>query len=260
MEKQKQESLVIVICTCDAYQDALGPLFTLLTRYWPQCKNYKIVLNTESLDYQFDGLEITSFNLYGGKTEGITWSKRLRDTLEQISSKYVFIYLDDFYLCREVDNDMFNKCVDFLDMHENAANINVHYSPSHKRPLKDFPLLARRSRLSRYLLNLQASIWRRDCLMDCLREHESAWDLERFGSIRAMFSRRDFYTVLTPIFYYRPDLHGLSRGKWNPHTPELFNKEGIVIDFSRRGVLQVGEWTRPHWNINLQKLWRSFVK
>lgn len=260
MDKRMRELLSIVICTCDAYQDALGPLFTLMTRYWPQCKNYKIILNTESLGYQFDGLEITSFNLYGGKIEGLTWSKRLRDTLLKISNKYVLIYLDDYYLSRTVSNDLFEKCINFLEEHNDAAYVNVHYCPGHYKTIKEFPLLAKRSKFSRYLINAQACIWRRNFLMNVLREHETAWDFERLGSIRAMFSNCDFFTVTEPLFYYRPDLDGLSRGKWLPHTPELFAQEGISMDLSSRGVLEIGEWKAAGWNMNLWNVWRSFVK
>lgn len=44
----------IVVSTCDAYRDLWPAFFALFKRYWPDCP-YKIVLNTETLDFQWPG-------------------------------------------------------------------------------------------------------------------------------------------------------------------------------------------------------------
>ena len=54
----------LLICSNDAYEDAWDPLFILLKRYWLGLENIPIILNTQTKEYKFDGLNIISPQLY----------------------------------------------------------------------------------------------------------------------------------------------------------------------------------------------------
>lgn len=52
---QENADGTLMICSSDAYSDLWDPFFLLLERYWPQAKNYPVILNTESKVYEKEG-------------------------------------------------------------------------------------------------------------------------------------------------------------------------------------------------------------
>ena len=72
----------------------------------------------------------------------------------------------------------------------------------------------------------------------------------------------DFYAVdktdgKQSIFDYCPSTQGLSQGLWLPGTAELFEKEGIQVDVSLRGIthcvpkpgFKKRNYVKTSWNI-----------
>ena len=64
-----KDKLTILVCSCDRYEDLWIPFFTLLRKYWGS-KDVRILLNTESLGFSFDGLEIECVHAPGEKYYG----------------------------------------------------------------------------------------------------------------------------------------------------------------------------------------------
>ena len=254
----------LVICTCDAYADAWGPLFTLFRKYWPSL-NVPIVLNTETKAYQHEGLNIICPQLYKGhpNPQTVPWSKRLRETLNRVvSTDLVMLFLDDFYLRSPVNTERLNICLRLMEQDVKIANLQLFTCPPPYRSLKEYPWIVKRSKKAPYLFSLQAGLWRTERLLHFLRDHESPWYFERWGSLRGRRYPDDFYALATTngkqeIFDYCPSGQGVSKGLWRPKTPELFAQEGINIDLSIRGVMPVDwkapspkrDWFKTAWNI-----------
>lgn len=255
----------LVVCSHDAYQDAWMPLFTLFDRYWPGIRQVPIVLNTETLTYQYKGLNIICPQLYAScpNPKVVPWSRQLREILEQsVHTDMVLIFLDDFFLLSTVDKQRLEICCKYMIKHKNIACINLFPPPPPYMATTDYPWLVKREKNSPYLFNLQAGLWRKERLLHFLRDHESPWYFERWGSLRARRYPDDFYVALAInekhlIFDYQPSIHGLSQGLWRPDTQELFDKEHINIDLSIRGVMPKGwkapkprrNWFKTAWNI-----------
>lgn len=254
----------LVICTCDAYADAWPPLFTLFRKYWPGL-DAPIVLNTETRTFEFPGYDILCPQIYKGHPNpaSVPWSRRLRETLTQaVTSDLVLIFLDDFYLRSPVNEDRLEICLRLMESDLDIANIALFPCPPPFTPTKEHPWLARRSKSAPYLFNLQAGLWRRQRLLHFLRDHESPWYFERWGSKRGRRYPDDFYGLNVEderelIFNYWPSMQGLSKGMWLPKTPELFEQEGIDVDLTARGVMPLGwrapaarrHWLKSGWNI-----------
>ena len=60
-----------------------------------------------------EGLDIKTFNLYK-PNETVAWGKRMKDTLNRISTEYVIILLDDFFLKSQVESGK-NKSMYIMD-------------------------------------------------------------------------------------------------------------------------------------------------
>ncbi len=267
MEQQTEQipKYTIVICSCDAYQDTWMPLFTLLDRYWAGIRQVPIVLNTETLSYQYEGMNILSPRLYAStpNPQSIPWSKRLRETIKQtVHTEQVLLFFDDYFLRGPVDTERLKICSDYMADNSNAAFIMLFPPPLPYTPTQDYPWLVKRPKDVPYIFNLQVGLWRKDRLLHFLRDHESPWYFERWASRRARRYPDDFYGALAIdgkhlMFDYLASKQGLSGGLWFPGTKELFDKEHIDLDLSIRGVMPEGwkapvrrrNWFKTAWNI-----------
>lgn len=238
-----KKDITVIVCTCDAYEDAWMPLFTLFSKYWKGL-NFKIVLNTETKSYKFPGLSIVSPQLYKNVKdyEKIPWSKRLKDVLKSyVDTELVLIYLDDFYLESEVNQTKLDTCINLMAQNPRIGNIQLFPCPPGYTVLDELPWLVKRKKGTPYYFNLQAGLWRTSRLIHFLREHESPWYFERWGSFRGRFFKDDFLCINPEIadniiFDYNPLAYGLTKGKWRPKTKELFTKEKINLNTSIRGL------------------------
>ena len=230
-------SVSILVSSCDKYEDAWIPFFTLLKKYWPD-RPYPVYLSTERKTISsVAGVPVTTIN---DPRDGATWSARLIHALRQIKSDYVLFFLEDFFLMKPVEQKELDHCVSLMEAHPKAANINFGYG-------KDLPSTeyldekyAVRSRNTKYYLNAQAALWRRKTLLKLLSPYENAWQYELYGSERAkLYSdkfviRKDNFL----IFEYhtqRPWLLGIQKGMWLPGNVEFFEKEGITVPFENLG-------------------------
>lgn len=201
---------------------------------WP------IVLNTETKSYEYGKYDIKTFHLFKGTKD--KWSQRLKETLELIDTEYVFFMLDDFFVTEPVNTQFISQCFDWMNKNPNIAVFSFHpVVDESNQPSKKYPGFEKRPKPSKYLLNCQAAIWRRDRLIKVLRDNESPWDFEIYGSIRASGFRDDFYTLLPnhphPIEYnMRKGGTGLVRGMWSKGVVvPLFKELGLKVDFKKRG-------------------------
>jgi hypothetical protein len=242
----------LLISSCDTYRDAWDPLFTLFRRYWPDVMQMPIVLNTETSIYEHEGFNIVNPQLYcrNSNPTMIPWSRRLRDTIHAtVKTDLVLLYLDDFYLRSPVNTSRLNYCVEFMKNYPQAANVALFTCPPPYVPTLEHSWMVKRSKNSPYLFNLQAGLWRTERLLHFLRDHESPWYFERWGSLRGRRYPDDFYATVAidgkeAIFDYWPSMQGLSKGLWLPKTPDLFKVEAIDLDLTIRGVMPLG-WRAP---------------
>lgn len=231
----------VLVNSCDSYEDTWMPFFTLLKKYWPDCK-FPIALNTETKQYQFSGLNIKSINLNKKlRKKNISWGKRLKETLKSIDTKYIIFMLDDFFLFDYVDSKKIDEVIAWM---ENDSKIGVfsffRVEDDIHKDLKStkYPNFYLRNKKGSYRYNCQIAVWNRKFLISCLRNFESAWEWELNGNVRSYRSKKDFYTLMNPdtyIFKYDCEIIGIVRSKWRlPETKTLFDKEGINIDYSIR--------------------------
>jgi hypothetical protein len=233
--------LTIFVNTSDNFEDCWIPFFTLFRQYWPDCP-YPIVLNTETKDFSFEGLDIHCTKVSFGETQRLTWSECLARSLDTINTPFILYLQEDYFLERTVRSDLICTFLaelmagraDVIRLMECGGSGPWHPSPN--------PLLWQVDQQAKYRIALQAALWRKSSLRGHVRLHESPWQLEVFGSARARrikdkvfcVNRDKFSKPETEIFPYTPT--GVVSGKWERQVVEpLFLKHGISVDFSKRG-------------------------
>ncbi len=233
--------LTIFVNTSDNFDDCWVPFFTLFQKYWPDCP-YPIVLNTETKDFHFEGLNIRCAKVAIGETRRLSWSECLARSLDAIDTPYILYLQEDFFLEAPVKQDILE---DFLaEIRAGHADVIRLLECDGAGPWQatENRLLWAVDQKAKYRIALQAALWRKSSLRAHIRLHESPWQLEIFGSMRAHRKSEKVFCVNRDLFskpgaeVFPYQATGVVSGQWERSIVEpLFAKHAISVDFSRRG-------------------------
>ena len=232
--------LSIFVCTCDSYEDLWDPFFFLISKYW-NLQDYQIILNTETKNYNYMGLDIST---HPRKTK--RYGERFLYNLNFIKMQYTLLLLDDFFIRRNVDEKEILSIVNFMNNNPDVAavcfNENAYSCDDGK-----LPGYSRINRFAPYKLNMQAGIWRTSTLKSLWKNNDNPWRWEIFVNFCVLNNNYVFYSIndyeKSPIYYgYKTDGMGVYRGKWVVDDVDpLFKKHGIEIDYTIRGIYKKSE-------------------
>lgn len=234
-----QNELTIFVNTSDSFEDCWDPFFKLFKTYWPNCP-YPIVLNTEKKDYSYPGLYIRCLKVAKGEQRKLSWSECLMRALDTIGSKYILYLQEDYFLEGPVKLDAFDKVFEELK----AGNSGVIYLSGGVGPWtgNHSDLIWDLDKNAKWRLSLQAGLWNKSLFASLLRPHETAWELESYGSYRtrrladkfSCVNRVEYIGYDREIFPYQAT--GVIAGKWvKDIVLPLFSKHGIYVDLTLRG-------------------------
>ncbi len=188
------KDLSILVSSCDKYAKFWQPFFHSLDKNWPglQDLGLDIFLISNTQSYSFPNLEIIHI------PHEISWSDNMLNALQQVKTKYVLIFLDDYWINKPVNMDRFRQ------LYEHMQNFDVAYTQLTVDILeKDLPNnveglegVAYKNKFQKYRSSLQLAIWEVAALKQILRSGESAWDFEMASSIRSSGYPKEFLTVL----------------------------------------------------------------
>ncbi len=253
----------ILVNTCDAYEDCWDPFFKLFALFWPEYKG-KIYLNTERKNYSFGKLNIIP--IQGCKNDKIgsqtSWSIRFKRALEAIDNNIILYLQDDYFIKDFVKYDFIN---DYADLMIKNKDIDcIHLTDQATLPESGASLykgLFPTQLHQRYLVCLQAALWKKDVLFQYIKTKESIWEFEEFASKRGARLKHNFYTVdrgwikLNKFEIIPYIFTGITQGSWNEEVIPLFKIHQIEINFEKRGFVNeipkrtlkmklIGKWKR----------------
>lgn len=249
-----ESNCTILVNSCDAYEDLWQPFFVLFDHYWKNCP-YNIILNTEHKKFDYEGLNIKSLNLLS-QTDKDLWGKRLRETLKKIDTKYVISIFDDFFLEKDIDQELIEECIKRMDEDDKISVIYLMKLPCKSSDDSRFDNLELVGAKVNYRLNSAPAIWRKDKLLEYTGNKDTPWAWEFFGSARTYGKKDLFYCTKQEnnIYCFKSELGGaIHRGKWVKSIIEPVIKEyNIDIDLSQRGIEDENKTEYKHsigWNL-----------
>lgn len=238
------ENYSILVNTCDKFEDCWNPFFKLFSIYWPDFKG-SIYLNTEYKDYSFPGMNIISIK--GSAIHNIdvnkpaTWSQCLKWALEIIDTEIILYMQEDYFLKDTVNSHWVEYFFKEILNNREIPCIQLTHAGIPAIDKSNYDKLYTSNSDYFSYLSCQASFWRKDVMLSLIRDHETAWNFEWWGSKRAKYMRYEFLVVdpnwMDPTeFQILPYIFtGVIGGKWYKQVIETFNKNGIVVDYSIRG-------------------------
>lgn len=171
----EDKDLSILIVGFDGYKDVWDIDIYLLNKYWRN--RPKTYLATSVLRPHYTDVEIITAG------EGSEWSKKTYTALNKITSKYVLLLLEDFFISSPVDNTLVLESLQLIkDNNIKFYQVLVQLVKSSwekgapfqgNRHIKIIP------QNKKYPLNLQAAIWDREYLLETLGDgNYNAWQYE----------------------------------------------------------------------------------
>lgn len=213
----------ILINTCDKFDDCWDPFFKLWSLHWTDCSG-KIYLNTEYKDYSYPELDITAVKgcerHHIPKEKRATWSQCLKWALETMDTDIILYMQEDYFLKDTVKNEIIENYVQLMTEHSDIACIQLTDQAVLDCGSSEYERLNAVILKQRYRVSCQAALWRKQELLEIIREQESAWEFEEFGSQRSgimchkylvvdkTWIRLDVFEIIPYIFT------GIIQGRW----------------------------------------------
>ena len=218
----------VLVCSCDKYADLLPPFAALWRKYWSDCP-FETVLVTETKPDQ----ELC-FNRVVACGKGGNWCDRLLQALETISTPYVIMLCDDYYLSSTVDTAGILLRLGQAKNYD-AANLRLIPNPvpgvRNSSPAEGG--LFEYHKNTSYCIATQAGIWNREFLQSLAKGKSSIWEFERYGSFEVCDETRPLLVTPTKEF---PFIDAVHKGYWEKFGAKCLDDNGIDYDFSRRGL------------------------
>ena len=192
------------------------------------------MLNSETLTCKDNKLKVKTLHPQNGDS---TWTRRLREILEQVDTELILLLLEDFFLNGDVDGERVQTYAEWMKEDKNIATI--HFWPmDDAQPSEKYAGLGLRPQSGMYRMSAFAGMWRRQRLIDFLEVDENAWEWELAGTKRYEHVQDDFYSLLPGeplVVPFNNFEYGIIGGKWTKKTVDLFNSYGLTFDFEKRG-------------------------
>lgn len=230
----------IIVNSCDSFEDCWLPFFTLFDRYWSTPRP-PIILNTEQKQFSYPGLNLRASQVQHGVERRLSWSECLDAALATVKTPLVLYMQEDYFIEQAVDTAMVSEMAQRMLEDTTIKHIGLTHFGAGSPILPDKrPALSRIGPRASYRLSTQAGLWRTDALQSYLRPWESGWMFELFGTVRAwkrddLFLTLDRATTVPAIAYQHT---GIVKGQWSKFVPALFEREGITVDFDKRGFYE----------------------
>lgn len=215
------QGISLVVTSCDDYSDLWRAFFSNLKRKWPD-QPFPTYLLTNERGFTFPGVTV----LRVGPDKG--WSTNLISALRRIPDHAILLFLDDLFLKDSVGDgeNVYRLCERFLTEKMDYLRFNPTPGPSGG---VDSDLIGPVAPGDNYRASTVVCLWRRSVLLDVLREGESAWEFEVFGS-----ARTDKYSSwYASDRWLLPTANLVIKGRFHPGALRLFQREGLLRSSSR---------------------------
>lgn len=247
----KNDDITILVSTCDSFYDLWENNKILFDKFWPNHPKIVYFSDSNSHDPNFDML---IFN-------NLEFSLRLKNALKSITTKYVFLTLDDYLLDHFVDSDLFNFCLDFLEKN-NADYFRFFKWAKVKGKFVDKKYKVKRLPLTKktYEINLYPSIWKTESLRQMVKNEENIWKFE----VRLTRRAREqnficFTTYKSDIFHF---VDTIRKGKYLRNAYKFLKKENLYISNRQKRTIKetISLNLRAFFSRHLPERIKTFLK
>lgn len=217
-------SFKIVVMSCDKNQDLFEPFYKCMEKYWHN--HPEIIYSTETVVNPY--YKTICRNLPIDQ-----WTRRVCDTVRDLPCRNILLMVDDIFLRDYVDNATIWKLCDLVVNDVAALNFEKSFDPY------DLPLLPNilvRNIGGKFKLSCMCQLWQKKVLLKVFNKRYNPWKFENrnehMNYLYLITKNGDYIKWGRKDNDYR---FGVIQGKWAYECKEFFEKEGIEMDYSKRG-------------------------
>lgn len=231
------DDVSLIFVGYDGYVDVWNHCFNLLNEYWKE--RPKTYLASSVIRPEYKNVEVVAA---GEDTE---WSLRAKAVLDKVTTPYVILMLEDFFVSDYVDNEMIRDIIELIKENEiKFYQLNVQLIKQSWEKGKVFKG-NRRIKIvpkdKKYGVNLQAAVWETEFLKKMIgNENYNAWKFEMNQlDVSSYNENRIEYLIDTrnPLNI----IHTIVQSKYLRGALRKLRKKGYYIDSSEREVLSKKE-------------------
>lgn len=214
----------ILVLSCDNCQDIFEPFYKCMEKYYPNHPEIIYATETVKNPYYKTICKNYPFDL---------WSKRIRETLKEIDDDKILLLIDDCFIRQPVDVERI-KYVE-KNLKGNIAMFNFEKSFDSKDEPSQYEGFKKKNINGIAVNSLMCGMWQKDKLIQVLNITSLPWEIERLNIAFDFeyYINSGNYIIDWGHVFQKP--FGLTRGKWAREIISFFEKEGIEIDYSKRG-------------------------
>lgn len=216
--------MTILVLSCDKNQDIFDAFHRCMEKYYPT--HPEIIYATETIQNPYYKTINKNYPLN-------LWTKRIRETLNEIDDNQILIMIDDFFIRKHVDT----LKIEYLStqLKGNIANFGFEKSFDANDEETDVIGMKKRQHGSSYEVAINCGLWDKEKLIDVLSRNSDPWDVEINQDNRGY----DYYInggdYIIDWGYETWIPTGLFKGRWCKNIIPFFESEGIKVNYDKRG-------------------------
>ena len=214
----------ILILSCDKDEDIFDAFYHCMEKYYPE--HPEVIYSTETIVNPHYKTICKNYPLE-------QWTRRIRETLEEIDDDKVLVMVDDCFIRKQVDVNR----IKYLEsnLKGNIAMFNFEKTFDSNDEETALKGVKKRQHNSPYEVSIMCGLWDKEKLMNVIQEDSNPWEVEGKQNTCGY----DYYInagdYIIDWGYETYIYTGLCKGKWCKNVIPFFEQEGIKIDYSKRG-------------------------
>ena len=214
----------MLVLSCDNCEDTFEAFHHCVEKYYPN--HPEIIYATETIKNPYYKTINKNYPLS-------IWTKRIRETLKEIDDEQILIIMDDCFIRQPVDTER----IEYLStqLKGNIAMFEFEKSWDPNDEETNIIGMKKRKHGSSYEVCINCSLWQKDKLIDVLSRDSDPWDVEVNQDNKGYdyYINSGDYIIDWGYVTWIPT--GIFRGKWCRNIIPFFEKEGIEVDYEKRG-------------------------
>ena len=214
----------ILVLSCDKNEDTFEAFHHCMEKYYPN--HPEVIYATETLKNPYYKTICKNYPLN-------LWTKRIRETLKEIDDDKILLMIDDCFIREPVDTKRIQYAIDNLKGNIAMFNFEKSFDDTDEETnLTDFK---KRRHGSSYEVSLLCGLWQKDKLIKVISTDSDPWSIE-YGQKNYNFDyyiNSGDYIINWGYKTWKPA--GIFKGLWCKEVVPFFEKEGIKIDYDKRG-------------------------
>ncbi|MBR4486648.1 hypothetical protein IKS57_04855 [bacterium] len=216
----------IVVFSCDACADTFEPFYKCMEKYYPN--HPEIIYITETIKNPYYKTICKNYPLD-------LWTKKIREALKEIDDNVILLTTDDNFIRQPVDEERINYVASVIG--GNIAMFNFEKSFDSQDQECEYKGFKKKNLKGIAVNSIMCGIWQKDKLIQALNITCQPWEIERLNiAVGEYYINSGDYIIDYGYIFQQP--FGITKGKWAREVVPFFEKEGIVIDYEKRGFYE----------------------